>query len=193
MNYKTLQASTSFKHLEKKSSFIAYIFPVNSLEEFKEKQDAIIKKHKDAKHIPYAYRIFVDDIISERYSDDGEPSKTAGFPALTILKKEELVNVGVIIVRIFGGVKLGPAGLMRAFSESVNLALKENKIINKKIKTSYNYFCDVRNVSLLEEILRKEKILYAISNDKKTPQLIISFELSSSEQKLLKKIKHLIS
>ncbi len=106
-----------------KSKFIAYKFTLNSLEEVKSILTNLKNEHKKATHICYAY-IYNRDIVSEKCSDDGEPGGTAGYPILNVLKKKNLENIMVAVVRYFGGVKLGAGGLVRAYTKACSEVIK---------------------------------------------------------------------
>ena len=100
-----------------KSRFIAYKKELTSLEEVKAFLLQLKKEHKKARHICYAY-VYKNEIVSEKCSDDGEPSGTAGYPILNVIKKKNLTNVLVAVVRYFGGIKLGAGGLTRAYTKA---------------------------------------------------------------------------
>lgn len=106
-----------------KSEFITTIYPVATVDEVNEILAATNKKYYDATHNCYAY--ILDNGNIQKCSDDGEPSKTAGYPMLDVLKKNDLTNVLAITTRYFGGIKLGAGGLIRAYSSSVSEALKD--------------------------------------------------------------------
>ena len=106
----------------KKSKFIGYLFEIKNVEEIKEKIDALKREHKKATHICYAYRLASP--FSEKAVDDGEPSGTAGKPILNVLQKQEKQNVLLVVVRYFGGIKLGAGGLLRAYSKCASETLK---------------------------------------------------------------------
>ncbi|PJB84131.1 MAG: YigZ family protein [Acidobacteria bacterium CG_4_9_14_3_um_filter_49_7] len=110
----------------KGSKFIAAVIPVSDEEEAKAQLTAIRKKYHDATHNCYAWRIHS---ISEKASDDGEPSGSAGKPILQVLKGSDLTNALVIVTRYFGGTKLGIGGLVRAYSEAASMALRETKVV----------------------------------------------------------------
>lgn len=113
-----------------KSKFITTIYPVSTIEEINEILQATNKKYYDATHNCYAY--IIDNGMIQKCSDDGEPSKTAGYPMLDVLKKNNLTNVLAITTRYFGGIKLGAGGLIRAYSSSVSTALKEAIFLKTK-------------------------------------------------------------
>jgi uncharacterized YigZ family protein len=150
------------KYIEKKSSFIAYVYPIKQEKEVPEIINKIKKKHKSAAHIPYAYRLvkFIDGKkrVFERYNDDGEPSRTAGYPVLRIMHTQDLSNILVIIVRMFGGIKLGMAGLMKAFKTSAKEAIDKSKLIEKELKEEIIIETNLSEYHDIEVILKKYRI-----------------------------------
>jgi len=97
-----------------KSKFIAYLLPLNNEEDFKPLLANLRKEHKKARHIVYAYRVG----MKSKSSDDGEPKGTAGHPLLELLYKKELTNVALLVVRYFGGTKLGASRLLRTYLQA---------------------------------------------------------------------------
>lgn len=130
--YNSIKENSTFELVEKKSKFIGQAFIVENVEEAEEIIKTTKKKYYDARHNCYAYRILKKDEIIQKFSDDGEPSSTAGAPILNILEKNNLVNVLVIVTRYFGGILLGTGGLVKAYSESALNVI--NKSRNKKYK-----------------------------------------------------------
>lgn len=125
--YKTVEKEASDFFIEKKSKFIGYAKPVKTQEEAVEFISEIKSKHWDATHNVYAYVLRENNI--QRYSDDGEPSGTAGVPVLDVMLKEYLVDVCVVATRYFGGTLLGAGGLVRAYSHTSKIALEAAGII----------------------------------------------------------------
>lgn len=125
--YKTVEKEASNFFIEKKSKFIGYAKPVKTQEEAVEFISEIKSKHWDATHNVYAYVLRENNI--QRYSDDGEPSGTAGVPVLDVMLKENLVDVCVVATRYFGGTLLGAGGLVRAYSHTSKIALEAAGII----------------------------------------------------------------
>ena len=125
--YKTVEKEESDFFIEKKSKFIGYAKPVKTQEEAVEFISKIKSKHWDATHNVYAYVLRENNI--QRYSDDGEPSGTAGVPVLDVMLKESLVDVCVVATRYFGGTLLGAGGLVRAYSHTSKIALEAAGII----------------------------------------------------------------
>lgn len=144
--FKTINKNISAEIVEKKSKFIANVFYVETQEQADQKVKEIKKKYFDARHNCFAYSIFTKDGIVNRFSDDGEPSGTAGGPILNILNGRELTNVVVVVTRYFGGILLGTGGLIRAYTRATQEVLGEIEEIYKdlgleaKLVTTYPEF-----------------------------------------------------
>ena len=140
--YNTVARSATGEYKEKGSKFIAYAFEVHSLEEFKSGLEKIKKEHFKARHHCYAYAIGPGHELY-RYNDDGEPSGTAGIPIYNQIKSFDLTNVAVIVVRYFGGTKLGVSGLITAYKTAAKQALLNagtvTKYIEKQITVKYDF------------------------------------------------------
>lgn len=117
--------------VEKKSKFIANLFPVESVAEAERLIKETKKNYYDARHHCTAYRIIENGQLVEKSNDDGEPSGTAGAPMLNILQKNKLANVLIIVIRYFGGVLLGTGGLVRAYSDSLLKVIEGSHLIQK--------------------------------------------------------------
>lgn len=140
--YRTILQEGTDEFVEKNSRFIGYAKPVENEVEAKEYIDFLRQKYYDARHHCSAY-ILGEQAPIQRYDDDKEPSGTAGIPMLNVLKKENLTNVCVVVVRYFGGTLLGTGGLVRAYTQGCKVALQKAKIVEmkeyKKIELSYEY------------------------------------------------------
>jgi len=143
--YKTIFAPCEAEIIEKKSRFIGSAFPISNEADALERLKETRKRYSQANHNCYAYRLAGGTIV-ERYSDDGEPSRTAGMPILGVISSIGLVNVLVIVTRYFGGILLGAGGLTRAYSGAAAATLSKAEIIEKtmftrlKILTAYDYY-----------------------------------------------------
>ncbi len=135
--YKTIKALGEGLYKEKGSRFIAYAYPVATTDEIKALVDAKKKEYHDARHVCYAYRINPAK-IEFRGVDDGEPSGTAGRPMLGCLQSQELVNVLLIVVRYFGGIKLGTSGLINAYKLASEDALLHCEVEERTIDAVFN-------------------------------------------------------
>ncbi len=118
----SIMENKKYEFTIKKSKFISYIFRIDKKEEIASHIKQLKNQYKDASHCCYAY-IFHNDM---KASDDNEPNKTAGAPILDVLKKHELNYVLCVVIRYFGGIKLGPGGLIRAYSSSCKEVIKNN-------------------------------------------------------------------
>lgn len=125
--YRTVEFEADDYFIEKKSRFIGYVKPVKTVDEAVDFINSIKSKHWDATHNVYAYVLRENNV--QRYSDDGEPSGTAGVPMLDVLLKEHLVDVCVVGTRYFGGTMLGAGGLVRAYSHTSKIAVEAGNII----------------------------------------------------------------
>lgn len=130
INYKTVFQPAEAEDIIKKSRFIAHVKPIEDEEEAQAFIAAIKKDHWSANHNVPVYVIGPKYDI-QRYSDDGEPSGTAGVPILDMLKKEGITNVCIVVTRYFGGVKLGTGGLVRAYTQSAKHGLDEAILVDK--------------------------------------------------------------
>lgn len=110
----------------KKSTFIGFFSKVTSVSEVEELLKEIKKQHKKAKHICFAYKIISSGTEHVKFSDDGEPTGTAGRPILSVIEKKKLENVVIFVVRYFGGIKLGSGGLIRAYTKTASM-VSENE------------------------------------------------------------------
>lgn len=149
----------SISELEiQKSKFITVLYPIHNIEEVKEALLEAKKEFPNATHYCYAY--ILDQ--NERCSDDGEPSKTAGMPMLNVLKMQDYQHILAIVVRYFGGIKLGAGGLVRAYTKAVTTALENIIPVSLipgnryEISFSYEQLKDIDH--LLKNVLIKEKI-----------------------------------
>lgn len=139
--YKTLKNTASAECEIKHSRFIGYASPVESEKAALEFIAAIKKKHWDATHNVFAYRIKEGGAM--RFSDDGEPQGTAGMPVLTVLTGEDITDCVVVVTRYFGGTLLGTGGLVRAYSQAAKLATEAAEIVSAEpwslFKLSFEY------------------------------------------------------
>lgn len=157
----------------KKSKFITKLYKINNIEETNNILEQLKKEYKDSTHICYGY--IVNGL--EKCSDDGEPSGTAGLPILNILKKNNLTNILAVVIRYFGGIKLGAGGLVRAYSNSVNETLKLSDIIELEegylVELEFNY----DQIKLVDYILNNKDIINKEYND----NIIYKFYLNKDE------------
>lgn len=127
-NFKTVNKHTEVEIIEKKSRFIANVFPINSEKEALELINKIKKTHYNARHNCFAY-VINEKIPIIRFSDDGEPSGTGGKPILDLILNENIKNILVVVTRYFGGILLGTGGLIRAYGKSAKEGILKAEII----------------------------------------------------------------
>ena len=162
--YKTISSpSEEILFKEKNSKFFGYAFPVTSEEEIKNHLDILRKQHYGAVHFCYAFQIGTDK-IQYRANDDGEPSNTAGAPIYGQIQSFGLTNILVVVVRFFGGIKLGVGGLISAYRTSAQMALETSEIIEKTINIHYIVSFDYKNMNKVMRVI-KEKNLEIISQN----------------------------
>lgn len=128
--YYTLSQVSQDEYKEKGSKFIAYAFPIDTEADIKKSLESVKDKHHDARHHCYAYRLGRNG-ENCRANDDGEPNHTAGDPILGQIKSFEVTNCLVVVVRYFGGTKLGVSGLINAYKTAAELALRSNKKVKR--------------------------------------------------------------
>jgi uncharacterized YigZ family protein len=155
--YKVLAAPIFLEKEEKRSEFLAYLHPVSSREESLEWVNYYREKYSDANHVCWAYVIGnTRQPLTQAFSDDGEPSGTAGKPMLHVLTEREVGNSVAIVVRYFGGVKLGAGGLVRAYSgavsEAVNLATLVQVIPKTQINVTISFAREAKIRHLIEQV-----------------------------------------
>lgn len=165
----------------KKSKFITKLYNINTIDEVNTILDKLKIEYKDSNHICYAY--IINNV--EKCSDDGEPSGTAGIPMLNILKKKNITNILAVVIRYFGGIKLGAGGLTRAYSNSVNDTLKLTNII----ELTYGYLIEIEfnyeQVKLVDYILNNKNII----NKEYDDNIIYKFYLKENELNIVSELE----
>lgn len=166
---KTIIKNTEATLRELGSKFLGFLFYCEDETEFRKQLDQIKKNYPDASHHCYGYRIDPNSLI-EFSSDDGEPSGTAGLPILNQLKSADLVNAGIVVVRYFGGTKLGKSGLIQAYGGTAELCLSE---------ASFQHIIEVQ---LFE-------VNYPYSQENIIQKLEMNYELKEQESEYLEAVK----
>lgn len=180
--YKTIEKpSDEVLFKEKNSKFFGYAFPVQSENEVKEILDQLKKQHYTARHWCYAYQIGTKT-KTYRANDDGEPNNSAGMPIYGQIQSFDVTNVLVVVVRYFGGVKLGVGGLVTAYKTAAQMALETVEIVEKTINTHYLIRFDYKNMNKVMRVI-KEKNLNVINQVLELDCLIeISCRLTQKEE-----------
>ena len=151
--YYTIEKPAIAEFKDRGSKFIAYAFPISTVEQFREKLAKLKKEHPKATHHCFAYRLGKDKNIF-RVSDDGEPSGSAGKPILGQIDSKELTDVVVFVIRYFGGTLLGVPGLINAYKTSTALALQLTPFVMKFITERYTLQFDYTQMNEVMNVIR---------------------------------------
>ncbi|EPR14280.1 YigZ family protein [Ruminiclostridium papyrosolvens] len=184
--YKTILNTAEAEFEEKKSRFIANVRPVTCEEEALEFIETLRSKYWNATHNVYAYSIKNETLI-QRYSDDGEPSGTAGMPTLEVIKRMGLQDVVVVVTRYFGGTLLGASGLIRAYSKSASLGLEAAEIVTRKLCYNLNIIIEYTIFGRLQNMLISNNNIIKDIRYEQDVELCVLIEVGN-EEKLMKDI-----
>jgi len=187
--YLTIKEHSEGMYKEKGSKFIAIAFPVFSEEEFKEKLRGIKKNYSTARHHCYAFRLGVD-MKNYRYSDDGEPNNSAGKPIFGQIQSFQLTNVAIVVVRYFGGTKLGVGGLITAYKEATKDALANSVIIKKTVDSIYNVEFDYSIMSDVMNFIKKHQLTIIHQQLEETGSIQLKIRESKATE-IIEKLKKL--
>ena len=155
--YRTISKPSEGNYKEKGSKFIALAFPVDDEIKVKDKLDEVRKKYHDARHHCYAYRLGFDKMVY-RVNDGGEPSGTAGKPIFGQFLSNDLTDILVVVVRYFGGTKLGVSGLIKAYKTATIEALQKELFITKKVLDVYEINFEYDQMNDVMKILKEDAI-----------------------------------
>ena len=184
--YQTIDTGGSAEITEKKSRFIANVFPVEEEEEALAILEQMRKKYWDARHNCWAYVVGVEQVTA-RCSDDGEPAQTAGKPILDVITGLELHNVLVVVTRYFGGVLLGTGGLVRAYSKAVQEGLAASTVILKQKGIILQVTTDYTGIGKIQYIAgeRSLPVLDSEYTDRVVLKLLVPVQESGSVEKAI--------
>jgi len=180
-SYKTIQSTSEGIYKEKGSKFITYAFPVTCEEEIKEEIDKLKKEYYDARHHCYAYMLGADK-KSFRANDDGEPSSTAGKPILGQILSADLTNILIVVIRYFGGTKLGVSGLIHAYKTAALDAISNAEIIEKTVNDIYDIHFDYLVMNDVMRIIKEEQPLQIDQDFNLTCRITLSIRQSEVEK-----------
>ena len=169
---RTIEKKVENEIIINKSRFITIIYPVNNIDEINNYLNNIKEEYKGATHYCYAY--ILNNI--SRCSDDGEPSKTAGYPMLNVITNQNLNNILVICIRYFGGIKLGAGGLVRAYSNSVSECLKSAEVINLVDGIEFTFSFNYEDIKQIDYLIKNCKIINKDYNE------LITYTIISNKQ-----------
>lgn len=177
--FKTIKENVEAEIVEKKSKFIASVFKITTSEEAEIIIKTVKKKYFDARHNCYAYSVIEDSKIITRFSDDGEPSGTAGAPMLNILNGNNLTNVLVIVTRYFGGILLGTGGLVKAYSDVTKKAIYSTEILEKELGYEVLFEVSYSDFEKFKYYLNQNKI--CTTNVEYVENVIITAEITNEK------------
>ena len=144
---------------DKNSKFFGYAFPVKNEDEVKAHIEDLKKQHHSARHWCYAYQIgFEEPDLIYRANDDGEPNNSAGMPIYGQIQSFEVTNVLIVVVRYFGGVKLGVGGLINAYKTGAQMALEACKIVTKTINVDFVITFDYKNMNKVMRVIKEKNL-----------------------------------
>lgn len=156
--YKTLvTASEEILFKEKNSKFYGYAYPVTTEDEVKELLEKLKKEHYTARHWCYAFQLGTQQIYF-RANDDGEPNNSAGMPIYGQIQSFDVTNVLVVVVRYFGGIKLGVGGLVQAYKTAAQMALEVAEIEERTIDIHFIVSFDYKNMNKVMRIIKEKNI-----------------------------------
>lgn len=180
--YKTIESpSEEVLFKDKNSKFYGYTFPVTSEEDVKSIIEQLKKIHFSARHWCYAYQLG-NDKISFRANDDGEPNNSAGMPIYGQIQSFDVTNILVVVVRYFGGVKLGVGGLISAYKTTAQLALEAADIIEKTIDKYFTISFDYKNMNKVMRIIKEKSIAVVSQKLEESCQIKIAVRKKNAEE-----------
>ncbi|MDY3846096.1 MAG: YigZ family protein [Eubacteriales bacterium] len=185
-DYITVNGAAEASLTEKKSVFIANISPVTTDEDAVAFINAVKRKYPDAKHNVYAY--VLRDGSSTRYSDDREPSGTAGMPVLDTIRKSGITDTAIVVTRYFGGILLGTGGLVRAYSAAAKKAIEAAHICKREIYAEYSVQSTYTDYQKILPIISDNRIKISDTTFSDSVRLVISFP-KTKESDIVSKIK----
>ena len=179
--YKTItKPSTEVLFKEKNSKFFGYVFPVKTEEDVKLHLEALKKQHHSARHWCYAYQIGIQEKqIQFRVNDDGEPNNSAGMPIYGQIQSFEVTNVLIVVVRYFGGVKLGVGGLITAYKTTAQMALEQSKIVTKTINQEIELKFEYKDMNKVMRVIKEKNLKIVRQILELTCTVVISVRLKN--------------
>lgn len=158
--YKTiLKPSEEVLFKDKNSKFFGYAFPVKDEDEIKNHIETLKKQHHSARHWCYAYQIGTEEPnVQFRANDDGEPNNSAGMPIYGQIQSFDVTNILIVVVRYFGGVKLGVSGLINAYRTAAQMALEASKIEEKTINVDFRLTFEYKNMNKVMRIIKEKNL-----------------------------------
>ncbi len=191
--YNTIAAASEGSYKEKSSKFLAFCFPVNTENEIKNLLDHTKKEHPTARHICYAWSLGIHP-AKHRSFDAGEPSGTAGKPIYNLILSKEITNVLIVVVRYFGGSKLGVPGLIHAYKSAAEEAISNTSIVVDFVKDAFSLSFQYMDMNPIMKLIKEYQVSYRNESFDLSCSIEIFIKKSESDnfQKQLKEIKSVL-
>lgn len=175
-----LQPSESVLFKDRNSKFFGYAYPVRNEDQVKEYIETLKKTHHSARHWCYAYQIGVENSVY-RANDDGEPNNSAGMPIYGQIQSFDLTNILIVVVRYFGGTKLGVGGLINAYRTAAKMALDSSKIVERTINKYLLVSCTYDHLNSVMRVIKEKKLKVMNQDMQLECRLKIEVRLKDSE------------
>ncbi len=188
--FTTVKVESEGKFQSRGSKFYAYLFPMTDLTELEERIMFLKHEHIKARHFCYAYRILTGNEVSEYSSDAGEPGGSSGPPILGVLKHHELLNVGCVVVRHFGGTKLGIPGLIEAYGAATTAAVQSSRSVPNQRSIQVRLDAPMRFQPHLLEAAKRENLATKDLNYTSRFQMTLSIPVESKTLHLRRLLLH---
>lgn len=182
-SFKTVARISQGIYKEKGSKFLAHAFPVKEVTDIEKQLTELKTKHPKSRHLCYAYRLGMSE-DHYRVNDDGEPSGTAGLPIYNEIQSYGLTNILVVVVRYFGGTKLGASGLIHAYRSATHEALEASEIIDKYLTDRFTLHYPIEKMGIIYNILKQNGVHNLESQYEPAPVFHFSIRKSKSDQSI---------
>jgi len=189
-SYQTIATPGTGEFRDRGSKFIAYAFPAETEEEALAHLEKVKSEHFKARHHCYAYRLGLEGHLF-RANDDGEPSSTAGRPVLGQIDRLKLTNVMVIVVRYFGGIKLGTSGLIQAYKTSAAAALENTRIVKRIVESRYSIRFEYSRMGDVMSAIERCGVTMIDQHFEEKAEVLISLRKGEAEQRLTELKAHM--
>ena len=187
--FSTIRQTCESRYEEKRSVFIAYLYPISEKQQSSQHYEQLKQQHPDARHHCSAYIIGdPEQVVSAGFNDDGEPSGTAGKPMLNVLMQRKVGNVFAVVVRYFGGIKLGAGGLTRAYGQAVSNALDLAEFVTVEPQTEISVNCGFATEERVRHILTEFNVKDLRAEYKESVTLIFTCDdkaLKTLQEKII--------
>jgi uncharacterized YigZ family protein len=181
-HYRTVSASAEYRQKIDRSEFLGIAFPVETEEAFFAELAALTKRYYDATHLCWAFRLFANGDIRSRSADAGEPSGTAGKPILSAIEGADLYDTAVIVVRWYGGVKLGTGGLSRAYRETAAEALRSASIEDRYVYKRFRITVPFDQLGVVYRLIDAPHVVLASEHFGETNEFDFDVRLSRADE-----------